>query len=371
MTDNSTFIGMDVHKNSIDIAIAQSGRKGHLRHYGKIEGTLAALDKAIGKLVRQGDRPHFVYEAGPCGYQIYRHLTAQGFECTVVAPSMVPKQNGNRIKNDRRDSLMLARLHRAGELTAVYVPQLDDEAMRDLTRAREDAKIDEKKAKQRLLAFLLRGGHRYGGGAPWSQAHRRWLADLKMPHRCQQIVLQEYIEALSQCSQRLQRLTDQIRQLVPQWQLFPVVQALQSRRGVSLIVAATTVAEIGDFKRFQSPEELMNYLGLVPSEYSSGEKLRRGSITKAGNSHVRRMLVEAAWAYRFRARVSRALLKRQEALPQNIRDIAWRAQVRLCARYRHLWAKGKAKQVVTTAIARELCGFIWAIAIETDVPMAT
>jgi transposase len=209
---------------------------------------------------------------------------------------------------------------------------------------------------------LLRSGHRYSGRASWSQAHRRWLAELKMPHRCQQIVLQEYIEALNHCSLRLQRLTDQIRQLVPQWRLFPVVQALQSLRGVSLIVSATTVAEIGDFKRFPNPQQLMSYLGLVPSEHSSGEKTRRGSITKAGNTHVRRMLVEAAWAYRFRARVSRALLQRHEDLPQSIRDIAWRAQVRLCARYRRLWARGKIKAVVTTAIARELCGFIWAVA---------
>jgi transposase len=311
-----------------------------------------------------------VYEAGPCGYQIYRHLTAKGFDCAVVAPSLVPRASGNRIKNDRRDSLKLARLHRAGELTAVCVPHDEDEALRDLTRAREDAKIDEKKAKQRLLAFLLRSGHRYSGRASWSQAHRRWLADLKMPHRCQQIVLQEYIEALSHCSQRLQRLTDQIRELLPRWRLFPVVQALQSLRGVSLIVSATTVAEIGDFKRFQNPQQLMSYLGLVPSEHSSGEKTRRGSITKAGNTHVRRMLVEAAWAYRFRARVSRALLQRQEDLPQSIRDIAWKAQVRLCARYRRLWARGKIKAVVTTAIARELCGFIWAIATAVDAPTA-
>jgi len=368
MKDNSIFIGMDVHKNSIDIAVAEKGRTGQVRHFGKIEGSLAALDKAVRKLVSKGQRPQFVYEAGPCGYPIYRHLIAQGFDCTVVAPSRIPRQSGNRIKNDRRDCLMLARLHRAGELTAIYVPQLDDEAMRDLTRAREDAKEDEKNAKKRLLAFLLRSGHHYGGRAPWSQAHMRWLADLKMPHRCQQIVLQEYIEALNHCSQRLQRLTDQIRQLVPQWRLFPLVQALQSLRGVSLIVAATTVAEIGDFKRFQHPEEFMSYIGLVPSEHTSGEKSRRGSITKTGNTHVRRMLVEAAWAYRFRARVSRALLQRQEGLPQHICNIAWKAQVRLCARYRRLWSKGKNKSVVNTAIARELCGFIWAIANATDVP---
>jgi transposase len=370
MKDNSTFIGMDVHKNSIDIAIAQKGRRGQVAHYGKIDGTLAALDKVVRKLVSKGDRLHFVYEAGPCGYQIYRHLTAQGFDCSVVAPSRVPKQKGDRIKNDRRDALMLARLHRAGELTAVFVPSAEDEAIRDLTRAREDAKGDEKKSKQRLLAFLLRSGHRYTGRSLWSQAHMRWLADIKMPHGSQQIVLQEYIDTLSQCQARVQRLTDQIRQLLPSWRMFPVVEALQSLRGVSLIVAATTVAEVGDLKRFQNPAELMSYLGLVPSEHSSGQRTRRGSITKAGNGHVRRVLVEAAWAYRLRARVSRALLKRQEGVPQHIRDIAWKAQLRLCSRYRHLWAKGKAKQVIVTAIARELCAFMWAIANEIERPAA-
>ena len=370
MTEHSTFIGMDVHKNSIDIAIAETGRKGQMRHYGKIDGTLAALDKVVRRLVSKGYRLHFVYEAGPCGYPIYRHLTAQGFDCTVVAPSKIPKPSGNQIKNDRRDALMLARLHRAGELTAVYVPLAEDEAIRDLTRAREDAKSDEKRSKQRLLAFLLRSGIRYTGRASWSQAHMRWLSDIKMPHRSQQVVLQEYIGTLNQCKDRVQRLTVQIQQLLPEWQLFPVVQALQSLRGVSLIVAVTTVAELGDLKRFKSPVELMSYLGLVPSEHSSGLRTKRGAITKTGNQHVRRVLVEAAWAYRFRARVSRALLKRQEALPQPIREISWKAQLRLCSRYRRLWAKGKAKQVIVTAIARELCGFIWAITNETALSAA-
>jgi len=288
----------------------------------------------------------------------------------VVAPSLIPKQSGNRIKNDRRDALTLARLHRAGELTAVYVPLAEDEAMRDLSRAREDAKADEKKSKQRLLSFLLRSGHQYGGRSPWSQAHRRWLADIKMPHRSQQIVLQEYIDTLSQCSLRLERLTEQIRQLSAQWRMRPVVSALQSLRGVSLIVAVTTVAEIGDLKRFENPSELMSYLGLVPSEQSSGQKIKHGSITKTGNGHVRRVLVEAAWAYRLRPRVSRALLKRQQDLPQHICDIAWKAQLRLCSRFRHMWARGKAKPVIVTAIARELCGFMWAIANQTDVSKA-
>jgi transposase len=247
------------------------------------------------------------------------------------------------------------------------VPVPEDEGMRDLSRAREDAKSDEKKAKQRLLAFLLRSGHRYSGKSPWSQIYMRWLSDIKMPHQCQQIVLQEYINDLSKCTLRVERLTEQIQQFVPQWRMYPVVKALQSLRGVSLIVSTTTVAEIGDLNRFESPVELMSYLGLVASEYSSGEKTKRGSITKAGNGHVRRVLVEAAWAYRLRARVSRAILKRQEGLPQEILDISWKAQVRLCSRYRYLWAKGKAKQVIVTAIARELCAFMWAIAKETKI----
>jgi len=371
MKTYSTFIGMDVHKNSIQIAIAQDGRDGEVRSYGKIDNNLDALDNVVRKLVSKGGRLHFVYEAGPTGYGIYRHLTANGYDCTVVAPSRIPKKSGDRIKNDRRDARALARLHRAGELTPVYVPLAQDEAIRDLTRAREDAKIDEKRSKQRLKSFLLRHGLRYTGKSSWSKAHMRWLSDIKMPEPSQQVVLQEYIDAIAECSLRVQRLTDQIRQLLPQWRMCPVVEALQSLRGVSLIVAVTTVAEVGDLSRFQHPNELMSYLGLVPSEHSSGEKTRRGSITKSGNGHVRRVLTEAAWAYRLPARVSRELLKRQEGLPKKVCDVSWKAQVRLHARYRRLWAKGKPKQVVVTATARELCGFMWAIAREIEIPSAS
>lgn len=363
-----TFIGLDVHKNSIEVAIAESDRDGEVRSYGKIDGSLTALDKAVRKLVSLNYELHFVYEAGPCGYTIYRHLTAQGFDCAVVAPSKIPKQSGDRIKNDRRDAIKLARLHRAGELTSVYVPCAEDEAIRDLTRAREDGKEAEKKSRQRLSAFLLRHGYRFTGRTLWSTAHMRWIADIKMPHPAQQIVLQEYVDTIAECANRVERLTGQIQQLLPTWKLFPVAKALQALRGVSLIVAATTVAEIGDLKRFDNPSELMSYLGLVPSEHSSGEKTKRGSITKTGNGHVRRVLVEGAWAYRYPARVSRELLKRQEGLSQEVCAISWKAQIRLCARYRRLLAKGKSKQVVVTAIARELCAFMWAIAHEVETP---
>ncbi|MBI9082514.1 MAG: IS110 family transposase [Desulfobacterales bacterium] len=371
MKKSIMFIGMDVHKNSIQIAIAEDGRDGEVRNWGKIDNTLQALDKVVRKFVSKGGCLYFVYEAGPCGYQIHRHLTAQGFDCAVVAPSRIPKASGDRIKNDRRDACMLARLHRAGELTAVYVPLAEDEAIRDLTRAREDAKGDEKKAKQRILAFLLRSGFKYSGSKAWSLAHMRWLSDIKMAHPSQQIVLQEYIDTLTESRLRVQRLTEHLQQLLPKWRLFPVVKAFQTLRGVSLIVSSTTVAEIGDLRRFENPAELMGFLGLVPSEHSSGEKNRRGSITKTGNVHVRRVLVEAAWAYRLPARVSRVLLKRQEGASKQVCDISWKAQLRLCSRYRKLWARGKAKQVVVTAIARELCGFMWAIAQHIQIPAQT
>jgi transposase len=366
MKKSSMFVGLDIHKTSIEIAIAEAGRDGEVRSYGSIDGTLNALDKVVRKLVSKGSELHFVYEAGPCGYDVYRHLTAQRFDCVVVAPSKIPRQSGNRIKNDRRDAQMLARLHRAGELTAVYVPCVEDEAMRDLTRAREDAKAVERKAKQRILAFLLRHGHCYSGKSPWSRAHFRWISILKMPHPAQQIVLQESLDTLAECMRRVERLTEQIQTLSPQWRMFPVTQALQALRGVSLIVATTTLAEIGDLTRFESPVELMSYLGLVPSEHSSGRTTRRGSITKTGNGHVRRVLVEAAWAYRLPARVSRKLLVRQEGVSHAVCAISWKAQLRLCARYKRFIAKGKSHQLVVVAIARELCAFMWAIANEAQ-----
>ena len=356
------FIGMDVHKKTITIAIADDDCQKQPRIYGAITNDLEALDKFCRKLVSTSTQLHFVYEAGPCGYGIYRHLIEKGFDCMVAAPSMIPKKCGDRIKNDHRDAAMLARLLRAGELTAVFVPDAQDEAMRDLTRAREDAVMAVRKAKQRLNAFLLRNRLTFAGKSKWSKAFFNWLADIAMPYPAQQVALQEYIDTVNENQNRVNRLTDQIRQMVPGWRLAPIVSALQAARGVSLIVAVTVLAELGDLSRFDKPSQLMAYLGLVPSEHSSGERIKRGGITKTGNTHARKVLVEASWAYRMQARNSRLLLNRQEGLPAPVCQIAWKAQLRLCARFRRLAAKGKTKQKVVTAIARELSAFLWAIA---------
>ena len=360
MKNSVLYVSLDVHKESMEVGLAKPGVHGEVRHYGKIGGDLDSLDKVIRKLESQGTELRFAYEAGPCGYQIYRHLTAKGYECLVAAPALIPRRPGDRVKTDRRDALSLVRLFRAGELTPVKVPEAEDEAMRDLVRAREDAKAAERRAKQRTAAFLLRHGHRFPGKATWGRGYWRWLQQLSMPYPAQQIVLQEYLDAVQEATARVQRLTDQIRELLPQWRWHPVVQSLMALRGVSLLVATTVMAEVGDLSRFTNPKELMAYL-LTPSEHSSGAMVRRGAITKTGNGHARRVLVEAAWAYRLKARISRHLWRRLTGLPKPVCDLAWKAQLRLCSRYRRLRARGKHQNTVITAIARELAGSFWAI----------
>lgn len=363
MNKSTMYIGLDVHKESIEIALAPH-EGGEVRHYGRIAGDLEAVDKVVSRLNKTHAKLNFVYEAGPCGYALHRHLTRKGYACTVVAPSMIPKCSGDRIKTDRRDAIMLARLHRAGELTAVFVPRAEDEAVRDLTRSREDAVANHRRSRQQLGALLLRQNIRYTGKSAWTLAHLRWLARVVMPQPTQQIVFQEYLNATQETDKRVARIDEQLRLAVEGWRMAPVVRAMQTLRGVSLNVSATTIAELGDITRFENPRQLMAFLGLVPSQYSSGPRVRMGHITKTGNGHARRVLVEAAWAYRFSAKIARAHQIRQENQPQVVRDIAWKAQLRLCRRYQRLLAKGKTKQVVVTAIARELVGFMWAIAKE-------
>jgi transposase len=371
MADRITYVGLDVHKDGIVVAVAEGGLRGEVRDYGRIANTAAALDRLMRKLGSAGVRLRFCYEAGPCGYGIQRHLSARGHECVVVAPSLIPKRAGDRVKTDRRDAASLARLHRAGELTAVWVPDAGHEAMRDLVRARLDAVHALRRARQQLSGFLLRQSCHYGrpawtklhrphGTSPWAEGSR--LAGLKFEQAVHHIVLEDYIAAVEAAEARRDRLTAQIEAMLPDWTLAAVVAALQTMRGMALVNAATLIAELGDLSRFANPRQLMAYLGLVPSEHSSGASVRRGGLTKAGNSAARRLLIEAAWCYRFPARVSRELLLRQEEQPKPIREIAWKAQLRLCARYRKLARTGKPANVVTAAIARELAGFIWAIA---------
>ena len=362
MEQHITYIGLDVHKDTIAVAVAVAGKREEVREYGKIANTSDALKTLTAKLSRAATELRFCYEAGPCGYGIQRQLTAAGHGCVVVAPSLIPRKPGDRIKTDRRDAVNLARLYRAGELTPVWVPDEIHEAIRDLVRARLAVRT-LRQARQQLSGFLLRHGRHYHRPTG-TLLHRRWLAGLKFEQPVHHIVLEDCIAAVEAAMARRDRLEAHIEAVLPNWSLGPVVRALQALRGVALVAAATLVAELGDITRFANPRQLMAYLGLVPSEHSSGGTRRQGGITKAGNGVARRMLIEAAWSYRFPARIGREQLLRQESLAKPIRDIAWKAQERLCRRYRKLAQAGKLPTVITAAIARELSGFIWAIANE-------
>lgn len=361
---NDVYAGLDVHKKTIAAAIARDGAQA--LYLGEFPNTSNGINKLLKRVSPNAEVAHFCYEAGPCGYGLYRSLIARGHACTVVAPSLIPRKPGQRIKTDRRDALSLTKLLRAGELTAVWVPNDEQEAIRDLTRAREDMKAIELKAKQRLGAFLLRHGQVYPGKSRWTQAHWRWLETLKFGASLQQVVLVEYMEAVKSAQRQVVALEQQMRAALTGWSLKPVAEALMAMRGISLIAAMTILSELGDLGRFATPSELMAYLGVIPSEHSSGQTRRQGGITRTGNGHVRRILVEAAWNYRFPARKTNTIERRAERTPVRVQAIAWQAQKRLCGRYQQLMQSGKHKNVVVTAVARELCGFIWAIACEVS-----
>ena len=360
--DSFVWVGLDTHKATIAVAVAEPGRSGEVRFQGEIANQPDAVRRLLDRLAAKHGRLEVAYEAGPCGYGLHRQIIGLGHDCTVVAPSLVPVRAGDRVKTNRRDAVTLARLHRAGELTAVWVPDPTHEAMRDLVRARTAAMETVRRARQQLQGFLLRHGRVFTGRKAWSPAHRRWLAGLRFAHPAQQIVLQEQIDAIAEAERRRDRLVEQIRELVPDWPMAPVVTALQAMRGVAFLSAVVLVAEVGDFRRFANPRQLMAWLGLVPSEQSSGSKVERGRITKAGNGRARRVLIEGAWSYRFPARVTSLIQARLDDVPEGVRAIAWKAQLRLCARFRRLVAAGKNANLVTTAVAREMAAFAWAIA---------
>ena len=354
------YVGLDVHKETIAVSIAEADG-GEVRYLGEVPNTADSVVKLVKRLGKEGVKLSFCYEAGPCGYGLHRQLRDLGQDCQVVAPSLIPRKPGDRVKTDRRDSLNLARLHRAGELTAVWVPDGAQEALRDLTRAREDMKHIQLQAKQRLLGFLLRHGKRFEGKDHWTQAHFRWMEEVAFGQPVQQIVFQEYVDSVRAITRRIAALDEQMGSAARESVFWPVIEGLMALRGVKLITATTIVAEIGDLRRFANAPQLMAYLGVVPSEHSSGESRVRGSITKTGNGHVRRVLVEAAWQYRYPARKTAVLQRRAERASEQVQEIAWKAQRRLCARYRLLEARGKLKVQVCIAVARELAGFIWAI----------
>src|SRR5262245_30369611 len=355
------FVGIDTSKSRNAIAIADGGRGAEVRYLGEFAATAAAIRKLVAKLAAKYRCLTFCYEAGPTGYGLYRLLKRLGHECQVVAPSLIPRKPGDRVKTNRRDAVSLAKLSRAGELTAVWVPDERHEAMRDLSRARQAAKKDLQGKRQQISSLMLRLGRIYPGKKTWGPAHMRWLTEQKLEHREHRIAFEELIEGTRQESERVERLEKAIREAVPDWSLAEVVTALQAMRGIDLIAAVGVLAEIGDLSRFQNPRELMGYLGLVPSESSTGDKVNRGGITKAGNGRARRILIEAAGAYRHPARVGRAQQPKVAAAPRRGREIAWKAQPRLRGRFRSLLRKSKNPPVAATAIARELAGFVWAI----------
>lgn len=359
----AAYVGMDVHKDTITYAVALPGR-AQAQYRGEIAHTTKTMNKLIQRLSEEfaGELLLFCYEAGPTGYHLYRHIIATGHECQVVAPSKIPRKPGERIKTDRRDAVKLAQHLRSGDLTAVWVPDQEQEAMRDLTRARSDMKTQELKARQQLNAFVLRHGHSWPSNkVRWTRTHYNWLESLEFPHPWQHVVLQEYIDAVKAASRRVADLMDQVLKALPSWSLAPVVDSLVALRGIDKLSAITLLAELGDISRFDNPKQLMAYLGVVPSEHSTGTRRRQGAITLTGNGYARRILVESAWSYRFCARQTMHLKRKAVNASDEAKEIAWRAQKRLCGRYRRLVESGKNQKVMCVAIARELIGFIWDI----------
>jgi transposase len=363
MTLSKLYLGLDVHKDSLTLALAEPGPQGEVRLYGTFSNDLHALEKVLAKIRKAHPDADLqvAYEAGPCGFGIARRLQQLHIPCLVAAPSLIPKQPGAPFKNDQRDAKKIARLHRAGELTPVYIPEPTDEALRDLCRARTDAVDDLRRSRQRLKSFLLRHDYRYQGKANWSQAHRRYLRELVLPHPAMKAILEEYLQAIDAAHERVARLEASMSTLLPGWRLQPAVAALMALRGFQAVAALILVSELGDIHRFAHPRQLMTYLGLVSTEHSSGPQQHLGAISRCGNGHARWLLVECAQHYALAPKVSKELSRRQEQQPQPVRALSWKAQHRLHLRFSRLQARRLPRNKIKVAIARELCGFVWAL----------
>ena len=372
--NNLRFVGLDVHKETIVIAVADEGREA-AKVLGTIKHDAVLLMKQLRKLAKETSQLQVCYEAGPTGFGLCRRLNAAGFSCRVVAPSLIPQQASLRVKTDRRDACRLAQFLRSGDLTDVWVPDEQTEALRDLERARDDAKNAERVARHQLCKFLLRNERVYDDGRAWTVAHARWLKQQKFEDPCKQRVMDDYCQAVELATERVKRLSDDMALLIRGTPLEPLVLALMSFYGIQLLSAVIIAAELGDLRRFKTARQLMAFLGLVPSEHSSGQTIRRGSITRTGNAHVRRILVEAVNHYRHVPLRSRALEKRQRGVSPEVISISRKAQRRLNQRMNHLVARNKPWNKMVIALARELAGFIWAVgqvpSLLSPMPVAT
>lgn len=360
---NTLFLGLDVHKETTDVAFVSDKLDDHVKHHGTINTNLRAINKLIKNFKEKTNHLCVIYEAGPCGFWLYRHLNSHGIECWVVSPSLTPKAPGDRVKTDKRDSMTLARLARTGDIASIYIPDSRDEAIRDLIRCREDTMLDYRQARMRLKSFLLRHGHPCSGRQGWTEAYRRHLGGIHFLEPAQKIAYQHYINVVTERYERLQKLNIELETLAQSWRWFPLVQRLTVLRGIRFLSAVTLVAELGDLRRFAHPRSLMNFVGLTPSEHSSGNRKYLGAITKCGNTHARRILVEAAWSYRFTPKVSEEMQKRLQGHSAKLQNRSWEVQQRLCKRFARLRARGKEHNKIVTAIARELIGYVWDIAI--------
>ena len=360
MTASVIYVGMDVHKDSIVIAVAREGREP-AENWTTLPNDGVKLRKALKSLVKKGEILHVCYEAGPTGFGLCRKLRDAGIDCVVVAPSLVPGKVGDRVKTDRRDASKLAHFLRSGDLTSVYVPDEAVEAIRDLERARDDAKCAERVARHQLSKFLLRNDRHYAEGRAWTQKYMTWVRQQKFAYPAQQEVLADYLKAVEDQGERVEQLSQAMARLVEGTVLAPLARALQAFRGIDVVSGVTIAAEVGSLKRFPKPQQFMAFAGLVPSEDSTGTRRRQGSITRCGNGHLRRILVEAAWHYRHMPHLSQALRRRNQGVAEGVQRIAWKAQKRLHQRMYHLLQAGKNAQKAVIAMARELAGFIWAV----------